>query len=72
MISVIFYLLFGIFCVSLLKGTYYSCNMTGLTEETIKIVENIFDCINYGGIWENYPSNFDNIINAMTLMYTMG
>lgn len=32
----------------------------------------MFDCINYGGIWTNPPANFDNTLNAMELMYTMG
>lgn len=67
----VFYLLFGTFCVSLLKGKYYSCNITGLSTELPEIITK-FDCINNGGLWQNSHDNFDNIINAMILIFTMG
>lgn len=72
MITIVFYLLFGIFCVSLLKGTYDYCELIGIPNEKELNIVSMFDCINNGGLWTHPSANFDNAFNAMELMYTMG
>lgn len=71
-ITLVFFLLCGIFCVSLLKGSYDYCDTKDLSEEISEKINTMYDCANYGGLWTNPPANFDNVIKAMELMYTLG
>ena len=68
----LFMLIFGIIGVVLLKGRYEYCNnehIRGLSSLQLgEIIDNKFDCINYGGEWENYNQNFNNIFEAMITM----
>lgn len=55
LVCLIFYLIFGIFCVSFLKGRYFRCMYRHITEEfdfisDEKIITK-FDCLNLGGDW---------------------
>lgn len=58
LVAMIFYLIFGIFCVNFLKGKYYHCYTEHTEEnETYEIDLNTiitkWDCINAGGEWIN-------------------
>ena len=54
----LFMLIFGIIGVVLLKGRYEFCNnehIRGLSDRFMsEVIEDKYDCINYGGEWENY------------------
>ncbi len=72
-VSIVFYFLFGIFSVTLLKGRLFFCNETNIWFETYAHTsENKFDCINRGGEWEKRWLNFDNTIQAMITLFVMG
>jgi hypothetical protein len=75
LVSLIFYLIFGIFCVNFLKGKFYSCYTDHFEEYDIDIdvttIITKFDCLNSGGEWINPEMNFDNALNAMQLLYSM-
>lgn len=34
-------------------------------------INNKFDCLNYGGSWNNSKQNFDNIFTAMLTLFEM-
>ena len=66
-VSFIFYLIFGIFVVTFKKGTFYHC-------ENYYSFDGIIykhDCLNQGGEWVNTYMNFDNIMNAIILLFAM-
>mmetsp|Transcript_6088 Transcript_6088/g.5492 ORF Transcript_6088/g.5492 Transcript_6088/m.5492 type:complete len:106 (+) Transcript_6088:127-444(+) len=72
-VCLIFYLIFGLFLVSLKKGELYFCYELNLDVKGI-FIENIitkFDCLNHGGDWINRNLNYDNILNAMYLLYSV-
>jgi hypothetical protein len=65
-ISLLFFLLFGIFGVNYFKGGFYRC-----FEYQEGILETAQDCVNIGGEWMNIDANFDNIMNAMVTLFEM-
>jgi hypothetical protein len=67
MVCMLFFLLFGIVGVNFLKGTFYSCNSTNISTN-IKIVTKQ-DCLDYGGDWINADFTFDNIFQALNLLF---
>lgn len=76
LVSFIFYLIFGIFCVTFLKGRFFYCYVKHFEEHEVKIDEHLiktkFDCLNFGGEWLNQDLNFDNTFKAMQQLYAMG
>lgn len=74
LVSIIFYVIFGIFTVTFLKGTYYHCEYEEIEHE-IEIdhhdIVTKYDCLNWGGEWMNEHFNFDNIGNAILLLYSI-
>lgn len=34
-------------------------------------IETKWDCLNYGGEWVNRYLNFDNVFNAMVILYSI-
>lgn len=72
-VSVLFYLLFGIFFLNMLKGKFFYCY---LNDKLFDIIDenNIitkFDCINYGGTWVNADVNFDSIFESASALFIM-
>jgi len=67
-ISGLFFLIFGIVGVNYLKGMYYSCS---IEQETTFQLINKWDCLNAGGEWVNFLSNFDNILQAIFTLFHM-
>ena len=61
----VFYLLFGIFCVSFYKGSLFYCSNV----QDLDKVESKFDCLNLGGDWVNNPKNFDNAYNGIRTLF---
>jgi len=65
-ISLLFFLLFGIFGINYFKGSFYSCEQA----LDLEIVDK-WDCLNAGGVWANEAFNFDNILNAIRTLFAM-
>ena len=65
-VSVIFYLLFGIFFVNMLKGKFFHCDLNDKLFEGVEdsLIVTKYDCINFGGTWRNEDVNFDSIFNS--------
>ena len=80
LVSMIFYLIFAIFCVTFVKGSFYHCYYDHL-EEIMKeehiflfdqnSIVNKFDCLNIGGEWINPARNYDNVLNALELLFSI-
>lgn len=63
-------LIYAIMGVNLFKGTFFRCE--GLDPDFIDA--NIFtkdDCLENGGEWLNAQMNFDNVLNAFTVLFEM-
>lgn len=73
LVSFLFIIIFAIIGTNFLRGTFFSCNVGHLAtkQQRVFILEKIdskFDCLNFGGSWENAEANFDNVaIAALTL-----
>jgi hypothetical protein len=74
----LFFVIFSIIGVNYFKGTFYHCQFdngegTAFDEAFLFMVEPLivtkFDCINWGGAWENADANFDNVPNAMSTLF---
>lgn len=75
-ISLLFFLIFGIIGVNYFKGTYYECVIHELakTEAFTSITDNIFskwDCLNAGGVWSTRKYHFDHIFASMVTLFHM-
>lgn len=74
-IVILFMFIFGIIGVNLFKGKYQYCNLqavVGLSSEIqTGLINDKWDCINYGGEWSTYHTHFDNIQNSMVQMISM-
>ena len=68
-IMIIFYMIFGVMAVSNYKGKMHYCDYTIGNLSTL--VYSKWDCLNSGGLWINKPFNYDNIINALVILFTM-
>jgi hypothetical protein len=56
LVTLIFYLIFGIFCVTFVKGQYFSCytkHLSQLNGINLNDIITKLDCINQGGEWMN-------------------
>lgn len=72
-VSILCYLLFGIFFLNMLKGRFYHCEYNHVIEDSIdkKLIVTMYDCINYGGTWRNEDVNFDSITNSAKALFIM-
>ena len=71
-ISILFYILFGIFGTNYFKGTFYYCvtdNISSFTNVSDLITK--WDCLNSGGEWINSIINFDNILFSMMSLFIL-
>ena len=55
-ISLIFFLIFGIIGVNYFKGRYYYCMLDHIPRNSyiIDYIDTKWDCLSYGGEWKNY------------------
>lgn len=73
-VIVIMFFIFGIFFLNLFKGKFYSCVFS---EKNTKYyiqpntLISSYDCLNYGGRWENKNLNFDNIFQSLLSLVTI-
>ena len=70
-ISVLFFIIFGIIGVNYLKGSFFYCFMGSTYPLSLSNapVVTVFDCLNYGGVWLNQDQTFDNIVEAILTLY---
>jgi len=69
LISLLFYLIFGILGVIFFKGKFHYC-----TDELVKTKENCFGEYQVNGValereWKNQNSNFDNVFNSILVLF---
>lgn len=60
-------LIFAIMGVNFFKGMFYHCN--NVSELVLLDIETMDDCLLAGGDWLNLVTNFDNVINAMNVLF---
>jgi len=67
--------IFGIIGVNLLKGKSFYCfekPMIGLSlYDKEMLISTKEDCLNYGGLWLKYDTNFDNVFTSTTQFIIM-
>ena len=51
-VTVLFYIIFGIIGVNYFKGTFFYCNFSNGFDMSVLTVTK-YDCLNYGGEWVN-------------------
>jgi hypothetical protein len=71
LISSLFFFVFAIIGVNFLKGLFYFCETSQISELTNfneDKLDDKWDCINYGGEWLSYPFNFDDIESSFVEM----
>ena len=69
-VSFLLLLIYAIMGVNFFKGSFFHC--AELPEGVaMDWVDNQWDCLDYGGLWENHDFNFDNVVNAMMCLFQM-
>ena len=75
-ISLLFFLIFGIIGVNYFKGTYYDCYTSHLAdnpafEEIVSNLTHKWDCMDAGGVWGTKKFHFDDIFSSMITLFHM-
>jgi hypothetical protein len=70
-ISLLFFLLFGIFGLTYFKGTFFNCVMDNIPETMMDLVDDRWFCTNLGGEWVNKDAHFDNIQSSILTLFEM-
>ena len=70
-ISLLFFLIFGIIAVNYFKGTYFYCLGVSTLDIGDKKIENKWDCLDTGGIWKITFWEFNNVISATMTLFQM-
>ena len=71
-ISILFFMIFGVVGVNYFKGLYYTCNLGATSWSQVDSGTTMFykqDCLNYGGEWQKTFQNFDNILSSMMTLF---
>lgn len=70
-----FNFLFGILHTKLFGGLFFTCHFVHLKdngslsfEQTSRLINTKWDCVNYGGEWVNADFNFDNVLQSMLVL----
>jgi len=76
LICTFFIFLLSILSMTLFKGKFYSCDTKtmGLNlsyTEKNKLINDKWDCLNYGGEWTNQDLNFDTTSEAFITLFTV-
>ena len=75
-VSLFFFIIFGIIGINYFKGAFYECHIGDQYPVNIlrgykKTVVTKYDCLNVGGTWKNSDQNFDNMIEAISTLLQM-
>lgn len=67
LILFIFFVLFGIFMVNVMKGSFHTCRLQGVG--TLEEVIHKWDCLNFGGVWDMSQRHFDRFLTSIQSFY---
>ena len=70
-ISLLFFLIFGIIGVNYFKGQFFYCAMDKVPSSLQANVVDQWSCIDLGGVWLNKDANFDNVVSAIITLFEM-
>ena len=73
-IVLFFIFLFAILQTTLLSGQFYSCHTDHLglsMKQQVTNINNMWECINYGGEWVTPELNFDTTMTSMLTLITI-
>ena len=75
-VSLLFWMIFGIMGMNLFMGMYWSCSIGEYDcdaegNNCLQTVRTKADCKEAGGDWTNSPNNFDNLPNALLNLFEM-
>lgn len=75
-IMLLFFLVFGVICVSYFKGKFHYCMTSGASGGVSNFnqvfhINHKWDCLNAGAEWYNKYYNFDNIFNSMVTFFIL-
>jgi len=70
-ISLLFFLIFGIIGVNYFKGAFFYCHFYDSLDLSSSLIETKWDCLNSGGTWTRYDQHFDNIFEAILTLFQM-
>ena len=68
MIVALFFTIFAIVGITIFKGHFEGCKTEQISlskEQIIKLIQDEYSCLNYGGEWETYFKNFNNLGTAL-------
>ena len=65
----ILFLVFAVFGIQFKRGTLFHCNTTNIKTPVEILTKH--DCMDFGGDWVNNDYNFDNIGNALNIVFQM-
>lgn len=68
-VCLLFLLIFAIMGVDSFKGTFGSCTLDD--EDLLAKVDNINDCLKFGGSWDTPDATFDNTLVATRTLFEM-
>jgi hypothetical protein len=67
LIMIMFFLIFAVVSVSHFKGKMFYCKFA---LPSISVADK-WQCLSAGGLWTNRVYNFDNIVNALVMLFVM-
>lgn len=74
LVVLFFMYIFAIMLTTIFSGTSKSCyleqaQLSSLQKE--KLIKTKWDCLNYGGEWQNDDVHFDNLLQSLVLIFIM-
>jgi hypothetical protein len=72
-ISLLFFMLFGIFGTNYFKGVFFLCIAVegSMVEDILDTINDRWECLDNGGDWINKDASFDNVIESMITLFEM-
>jgi hypothetical protein len=75
-VCLLFILIFASTGISFFAGKFYECTKGEDATLSFRLISfdrinNKYDCMDFGGVWENEESNFDNIFTASLTLFEM-
>jgi hypothetical protein len=70
-VSLLFLLLFAILGTNFYKGVFFKCHTANIPDKIIPLINDKFDCLDFGGEWINEDQNFDNVVNSMVTLFNV-
>lgn len=71
LISLFFFIIFGTMGVNFYKGLYNYCDKTNISSVYSDLLITKWDCLNYGGEYLRRESTFDNVPEALKVLFSI-